>query len=221
MSTDGSSELVRSLNAQLADANRKLANRTEQAKRLTTDNAALKTRLGELETANGSLTTERDDFKKRAESAPSEKDAEIQRLGGELKSRDLRDLFTTTAAKGITVEIDKDGKKEQQTLKVKSSAVLPLLDQLKLKPSDKGELPTEAQITEALKGAVTAHDWAFQGETPNPAADAATRQITTRAATAGPGTARSVPDTNSNGKSVADVVNAGFSQWGSGNPGRI
>ena len=66
-------------------------------------------------------------------------------------------------------------------------------------------------------------DWAFQGEDALnlAAADAATRQITTGAATAGPGTARSVPDTNSNGKSVADVVNAGFSQWGSGDPGRI
>lgn len=195
MSTDGASNsLINGLQGRLEELTRKLSNRVEQSKRLKDENEALKAKVTELETATTGLTTDRDRYKMQAESAPSEKDAEIAKLRGEIKSRDLRDLFTTTAAKGLSVEVERDGKKVTETLKVKPSAMMPLLDQLKLKPNDKGELPTEAQITEALHGAVTAHDWAFQGETPSSAADAASRSLKTHAATAGPGANRTVND---------------------------
>jgi hypothetical protein len=96
--------LVDSLNKRITDLEKKNTNlqvalreaRKETSTAKLDRDGFLKER-DDLQKSMGTLTTERDDAKKRLESAPSELQAEIDRLKGEIRTRDHRKVFDKVA----------------------------------------------------------------------------------------------------------------------------
>lgn len=95
--------------------------------------AAKDARIKELEDVLIATGTERDEFEKRLSSAPSEHLAEIDRLRGELRVRDHRDVFSRLA----------------RAAKVREDAIQDAWELAKIKADS--DTPDEAQITQTIE----------------------------------------------------------------------
>src|SRR4051812_29852182 len=93
--------LISAQQKQITDLLAQVAQLNAEGKTRRIENKRLK---GELETATGqvaTLTTERDGFKAKAESGPTEHTAKIAELEGQLLSRDHTDAFAGVREFGV------------------------------------------------------------------------------------------------------------------------
>jgi outer membrane murein-binding lipoprotein Lpp len=148
-----SETLINSLNSRVSELTTQVAQLNAALKQERGEKKTLRTDLEKAQGQVTSLTTERDTWKQKAESAPGEQSQRITDLEGQLRQRDHRDGFREAAlAAGV-----------------KPEAVGDLYQLLGVKPGDTAPKPED--FAEPLKAARTARAWAF-GEAP--AADGST-----------------------------------------------
>jgi hypothetical protein len=137
------------LNAQLTKANGEAATRRAQNKELRTKIAAAEASIAGHDRALGTITTERDSWKMKAEAAPTEKDARIAEMEASLRGIVHRAAFDKEAtAKGA---------------KAAALDALWAVSQYKAE----GDTPDPARITEVVGQLATSQAYAF-----TPATDA-------------------------------------------------
>lgn len=166
----------------------------------------------------GTVTAERDGLKTKVDAKPGELQAEIDRLQGELLSRDHRDAFA--GVREFTVK-DKDGKDAKYTLN-DGVAVEDLWTTLKYKAE--GDKPDAAKITGLLQQAAASKPYLFKpaGEAPKSDPGGSQQPSTTARREPGPGSGTRVttPVTGER-PSTASIVQADFAKSGRTIPGKL
>lgn len=104
---DASEKLIETLQAQIRELTEKNAALGKEQKDRRHANKALQEELDAARKQVDTLTTERDQWKQKAEAKPGELGERIQELEGKLKARDVEDKFAPVAkqlADGITLK---------------------------------------------------------------------------------------------------------------------
>jgi hypothetical protein len=214
-----SEQLIASLQQQIErltgennDLKSEAKQRRLQAKELRTQNEklaegynALEQQIAELQQASQAEIAE---LQQRSEAQPHELQAEVDRLKGELRTRDHKQAFHK-AAKASNVRED-------------------AVDDLwKVSGYEPEGDPDETRITEAIQGAVKVRPWLVAQqqqqsttEKVNGAERSATATPLTTGARPGPGAGRGVPDTD-RPQTLTSRIDADFAKTKRSNPGRI
>lgn len=173
-----SEALIASLNTRVSDLQQQAANLKAALKEARGERSAAVAERDTLRAELAKLATERDDWKGKAEAAPSQTAETIAKLQQQLRTRDHRDAFRARAA----------------SAGVRPEAVDDLYALSGLAPPESGDVTPES-FDEYLGAAKTSRAWAF-GVTPEPSGQNGTSQGVKLPATpppAGAGRSASAP----------------------------
>lgn len=189
---------IRSLNTTIDGLKDEVSTVSAEAKSHRQAKAELKRQLDTATEQVTTLTTERDDFKTKLGNAPSTFREENERLKGEIRSRNHKDVFKRLA---------KDAK-------VRDEAVDDLWELSKYKPES--DDVDEGKITGLIGDLTKTRSWLVQSGEANPTEPPAGGKtpITTPPSPRGPGAGRGAAEQPTAG-SVAQIVNDRWAKSGS------